>query len=80
MKVKELRNKSYSKVKEKMKIKTLQEKKLDTIENPQNNHTIADQDGSWTTPLKNCLGAMFQCGFKKGILYFGKSQHLDKPK
>ena len=33
-------------------------KGLDTIEDPQNNHTIEDQAGSWTTPLKNCLGAM----------------------
>ena len=59
MKVKEQRNKGYSKVKEKLTIKTLQKKKLDTIENPQTNHTIGDQDGSWTTPLKNGLGAMF---------------------
>ena len=35
-------------------------KGLDTIEDPWNNHTIEDQAGSWTTPLKNCLGAMFQ--------------------
>ena len=33
-------------------------KGLDTIEDPWNNHTIEDQAGSWTTPLKNCLGAM----------------------
>ena len=39
--------------------KTIAEKKLDTIENPHNNHTIGDQGGSWTTPLKNCQGAMF---------------------
>ena len=38
---------------------TIWAKKLDTIEDPQNNHTIGDQGGSWTTPLKNCLGAMF---------------------
>ena len=37
----------------------ISEKKLDTIENPHNNHTIGDQGGSWTTPLKNCQGAMF---------------------
>ena len=37
---------------------TIWAKKLDTIEDPQNNHTIGDQGGSWTTPLKNCLGAM----------------------
>ena len=35
------------------------EEKLDTIENPHNNHTIGDQGCSWTTPLKNCQGAMF---------------------
>ena len=39
--------------------KTTAEKKLDTIENPHNNHTIGDLGGSWTTPLKNCQGAMF---------------------
>ena len=38
--------------------KTLQ-KKLDRIEDPQNNHTIEDKGGSWTTPLKNYLDAMF---------------------
>ena len=38
--------------------KTLQ-RKLDTIEDPQNNDTIEDQGGAWTTPLNNCLGAMF---------------------
>ena len=38
------------------------EKELDTIEDPQNNHTIGDQGGSWTTSLKKCLGAMFQRG------------------
>ena len=25
---------------------------MDRIEDPQNNHTIEDQGGSWTTPLK----------------------------
>ena len=35
------------------------EEKLDTIENPHNNHTIGDQGCSWTTPLKNCQIAMF---------------------
>ena len=41
----------------------IQKKRLDTIEDPHNNHTIAnhtiaDQGCSWTTPLKKCLGAM----------------------
>ena len=35
------------------------QKKLDTIEDPHNKHTIEDQGCSWTTPLKNCLGAVF---------------------
>ena len=34
-------------------------KKLDTIANHQNKHTIEDQGCSWTTPLKNCVGAVF---------------------
>ena len=34
-------------------------KQLDTIVGPQNKHTIVDQGCSWTTPLKNCLGAVF---------------------
>ena len=61
-----------------MKTKSFQ-KKLDTIEGPYNNHTIWDQGGSWATALKNCLGAMFSWGLK-GILYFGKNEHLEKPK
>jgi hypothetical protein len=32
---------------------------LDTIEDPHNKHTIEDQGCSWTTPLKNCLAAVF---------------------
>ena len=38
---------------------TIWAKKVGHNRGPQNNHTIGDQDGSWTTPLKNCLGAMF---------------------
>ena len=34
-------------------------KQLNTIVNPQNKHTIEDQGCSWTTPLKNCLDAVF---------------------
>ena len=34
-------------------------KKLDTIVNHQNKHTIKDQGCSWTTPLKKCFGAVF---------------------
>ena len=65
---KKLRNKSYSNVKEKnifLKTnykQTTLPKKLDTMEEPLNNHTIVDQDGSWTIPLNNCLGAMFVWG------------------
>ena len=55
-----VRDKSYSKGKEKGFWNIFHpKKKLDTIEDPHNNHTIADQVCSWTTPLKNCLGAMF---------------------
>ena len=38
---------------------TIWAKKVGHNRGPQNNHTIGDQGGSWTTPLKNCLGAMF---------------------
>ena len=34
-------------------------KKLDTIEDPHNKHTIEDQGCSWATPLKNCVSAAF---------------------
>ena len=44
--------------------KTFQ-KKLDTIEDPHNKHTIEDQGCSSATPLKNCLMAVFQWGFNK---------------
>ena len=55
-----LRNKSYSIGKGNIILDNFSpQKKLDTIENPRNNHTIEDQGCSWTTPLKNCLGAMF---------------------
>ena len=37
---------------------TIWAKKVGHNRGPQNNHTIGDQGGSWTTPLKNCLGAM----------------------
>ena len=47
------------------------EKGLDTIENPHNNHTIADRGCSWITALKNCLGAMFQSGFNRAPFTFG---------
>ena len=34
-------------------------KKLGTIEDHHNKHTIENQGCSWTTPLKNCLSAVF---------------------
>ena len=34
-------------------------KKLDTIEDHHNKHTIEDQGCLWTTPLKKCLSAVF---------------------
>ena len=33
-------------------------KKLDTIVNHQNKHTIENQGCSWSTPVKNCLSAI----------------------
>ena len=45
------RNKSRSKGHEKTILENVHpEKKLDTIEDPHNNHTIEDQGCSWTTP------------------------------
>ena len=32
---------------------------LDTIEDPHNKHPMEDQGCSWTSPLKNCLNAVF---------------------
>ena len=43
--------------------KTLQ-RKLDTIEDPQNNHTIQDQGGSWAIPLKKMFGRDVFMGVK----------------
>ena len=47
---------------------------METIEDPQNNHTIENQGGSWTTPLNNCLGAMFSWGFNKASYVLGFMQ------
>ena len=60
----ELRKSRFSKGKEKDRRKGFWEiftskKKTDTIEGHQNKDTIEDQGCSWTTPLKNCLGAVF---------------------
>ena len=38
---------------------TIWANKLDTTEDPQNNHTIEDLTSSWATPVKKCLSAMF---------------------
>ena len=46
-------------------------KKLDTIEGHHNKHTIEDQGCSWTTPLKNCLGAVFSLGFNRASYILG---------
>ena len=43
---------------------------LDTTEDPWNNHTSGDQGGSWTTPLKNCLGAMFERGLIRQTVFW----------
>ena len=50
-------------VKKKDKEKYIAEKKLGTIENPRNSHTIGDQRGSWTTPLKKLSGCNVLMGF-----------------
>ena len=47
------------------------QKKLDTIEDHHKKHTIEDQGCSWTTPLKNCLGAVFKLGFNKASYILG---------
>ena len=46
-------------------------KELDTIEDHHNKHTIEDQGCSWTTPLKNCLSAVFKLGFNKASYILG---------
>ena len=51
-------------------------KKLHTIEDHRNKHTIEDQGCSWTTPLKNCLGAVFLMGFKKASYVLGNGAFL----
>ena len=39
-------------------------KKLDTVVNHQNKHTIEDQGCSWLPPRKIVLSAVFYLGFK----------------
>ena len=46
-------------------------KELDTIEDHHNKHTIEDQGCSWTTPLKNCLDAVFSLDFNKASYILG---------
>ena len=46
-------------------------KELDTIEDHHNKHTIEDQGCSWTTPLKNCLSAVFKLDFNKASYILG---------
>ena len=53
-------------------------KKLDTIVGPHNKHTIEDQACSWTTPLKNCLDAVF-FGFNKAS-YILEIRHFENSK
>ena len=55
-------------------------KKLDTIEDHHNKHTIEDQGCSWTAPLKNCLGAVFSLGFLKAPYILGNWEFLRIPK
>ena len=46
-------------------------KKLNTIEDHHNKHTIEDQSCSWTTPLKNCLDAVFLLSLNKASYILG---------
>jgi hypothetical protein len=47
-------------------------KQLDTIVDPPNKHTIVDQGWSWTTPVKNCLDAVFSFfGFNQASYILG---------
>ena len=46
------------------------EKKLDTIEDHHNKHTIEDQCCSWTTPLKNCLDGVFTRVLKRHPIFW----------
>ena len=55
-------------------------KKQDTIENHHNKHTIEDQGCSWTTPLKNCLNAVFKLSFNKASYILGNGAFLRIPK
>ena len=56
------------------------QKKLDTIEDHHNKHTIEDQGCSWTTPLKKCLDAFFLLGgFNKAFYMLGNLAFLRIP-
>ena len=46
-------------------------KQLDTIVDPQNKHTIVDQGWSWTTPLRNCVDAVFLI-----LFFFFKASYI----
>ena len=54
------------------------QKKLDTIEDHHNKHTIEDQGCSWTTPLKNCLDAVCLVLIRHRI--FWEFNHFDNSK
>ena len=54
-------------------------KKMYTIEGHHNKHTIEDQCCSWTTPLKNCLSAVFKLGFKKASYIINQLIIADGP-
>ena len=53
------------------------EKKLDTIEGPQNNHTIGDQGGSWTTSLKSVWVQCFNGVLTRHPIFWEKI-HFEK--
>ena len=44
---------------------TFKKKKLDTVEDRHNKHTIEDQGCSWATPSQKCLGVVFSRCFDK---------------
>ena len=53
------------------------EKELDTIEDPQNNHTIGDQGGSWTTSLKSVRVQCFNGVLTRHPMFWEKI-HFEK--
>ena len=77
----ELKGKSFSKGSGKGMFENFHfRQQLDTIEDHHNKHNIEDPGCSWTTPLENCLGAVFLLGFYKAAYILGNSTFLRIPK